>query len=126
MTIEVRDAILSFSIDGFVKLFPDRPALTFRFRVMRLDIPHDHCEHLSSISELCWAFGAALARSGQHDMCVAQMHLDTTHRLTIAIVLAKSEYPRKPITGISHVAVYEMRKHRSSWHGTVIHSHSIL
>jgi hypothetical protein len=44
----------------------------------------------------------------------------------MAVVLGKSEYPREPITGISHVAVYEMRKHRSSWHGTVIHSHSIL
>src|SRR5258706_2547509 len=34
MALEVCGAVLFFSIDGFVKLFPDRPALTFRFRVM--------------------------------------------------------------------------------------------
>ncbi len=110
MTIKVCDAVPPFSINGFVKLFPDRSALWFRFRVMRLDIRHHHCEQLSSISELRGAFGAALVRTGQHDIRVAQVHLDTAYRLTIAVVFGKSEHSREPVTGISHVAVHKMRK----------------
>src|SRR5208283_779213 len=126
MAIEVCGAVLSFSINGFMKLFPDRPALTFCFRVMCLNVRHDNREHLRPISELRWAFTAALSRTGQHDICVAKMHLDATYWLTMAVVLGKSEYSREPLTGFRHVLVDKMRKHDRSRQRTVIHGGSII
>src|SRR5258708_37863063 len=124
MAFEVCGAVLFFSIDGFVKLFPDRPARTFRFRVVCLNIRHDNCQHLCSISKLRWAFTAALSRTAQHDIRVAEVHLDTTYRLTMAVVLGKSKYLREPLTGFRHVAVYKMRKHDRTRHRAVIHGGS--
>src|SRR5271157_5417083 len=126
MAIEVCGAVLSFSINRFVKLFPDRPALTFRFRVMRLNIRHDNCQHLRSISELRWALTAALSRTGQHYICVAKIHLYATYWLAMAVVLGKTEYSGEPVTGFRHVLVYKMRKHDRSRQRAVMHGGSII
>ena len=126
MTFEVRDAVLLFSVDGFLKLFPNRSAVAFGAGVVRVDIGNDDREHLRSVSELRWGFGAALARTGQHDMCVAEVQLDAAKRLTIAVILGKAEDAREPVTGSSYVAVYKMRENRRSRNGAVIHGDSIL
>ncbi len=121
MALEVRGAVVFFSVDGFVKIFPDGAALAFAICVMGLNIRDDNREHLRSIEELGWAFRAALSRSAQHDFGIAQVHLDATYRLTMALVLGKSEDPREPLTGFRRVAVYKVRKHDGGRHRAVIH-----
>jgi hypothetical protein len=59
-------------------------------------------------------------------MCVAQVHLNATYWLAVAVVLGKSEYPGNPVTRISHVAVYQMGKDRRCRQGAVIPVDSIL
>src|ERR1700676_4035348 len=110
MTVEVLDAALSFSIDGFLKLLANFRALSFCVPAMSIDVRNHNREHLGSISELHRAWGP-LTRASQHDVCAAQVHLDATYRLAVAIVLCESEYPGEPVAGIRHVAAYQVRKH---------------
>jgi hypothetical protein len=121
MTIEILDAVLSFSIDGFVQLLADSRALFFRFSVVSIDIGHDDREHLSSISDRRRAL-SALTSTSQHDGCLAQLQLGAAYRLAVTEVLGKSEYPRWPVTSIDHDAVHKTRKYGCSRNGVVIHA----
>ncbi len=124
MSIEVLDTVLPFSVNGLVKIFPDRPALSFCFRVMSFDVWHHHRERLRSISHSCRTFGA-FARASQHDICAAEVHLDAAYRLAISVVLREPEYPYEPFAGMSHIAVDNMREQGTGWYGAIIHSDSI-
>src|ERR1700722_17092970 len=93
---------------------------------MSIDVRNNNGEHLSSISELRRALAGSVTRTGQHDVRVAQVHLNPAYRIAVTIVLRKSESPREPVTGLLHIAVYEMRKHGRGWYRTVIHSHSMM
>src|ERR1700693_4790021 len=126
VTIEIVDAVLSFSIASLVKVFPYLCALSFCFLVMSIDVRNNNGEHLSSISELRRTLAASVTRASQHDVRVAQVHLDPAYRVAIPIVLRKSEYAREPFTGLWHVTVYKMRKHCRGWHRTVIHSDTLM
>src|ERR1700675_3050285 len=125
MPIEILDAVLSFSINGFVKLFPDSRAFFFCFPVVSIDISHHDCEHLSSLPERRRAL-SALARTSQHDICLAHIHLNAAYRLAVTVVLRESEYPRQPVTSISHIAVHKIRRSSDLRNGAVIHGDSIL
>ena len=52
MAFQVGDAILFFSVDGFLKLFPDCGALAFGVGVVRLDIGDDDGEHLRAEAQV--------------------------------------------------------------------------
>src|ERR1700730_3397115 len=106
-TIEVFDAVLPFSIDSLVKVLPYLCALSFCFLVMSIDVRNDYREHLSAIPELRRALAGPLARVIQHDVRVAQVHLDPAYRVAVPIVLRKSEHPREPGTGLRHIAINE-------------------
>jgi len=116
MTIEIVDAVLPFSIASFVKVLPYLCALSFCFLVMSIDVRNNNGEHLSSISELRRALAGPVTRTSQHDVRVAQIHLDPAYRVAVPIVLRKSEYAREPVTGLRHVTVYKMWKHGRGWH----------
>src|SRR5262249_38290599 len=81
-------------------------------------------KHLSSTSQRCWSFMARTG-AGQHDVCASQVHLNATHRLAIAVVLNKTEYPREPITSTRYIAVNEVWKYGIDWDRAVIHSSSM-
>src|ERR1700722_5138696 len=126
MTIEIVDAVLPFSIASLVKVLPYLCALSFCILVMSIDVRNNNGEHLSSISELRRALAGRVTRASQHDVRVAQVHLDPAYRVAVPIVLRKSEYAREPVTGLRHVAVYQMRKDGRGWHRTVIHTHTMI
>jgi hypothetical protein len=124
MTVKVFNPILPFSIDGFVKLLPDGCALLFCSRIVGIDIRNKNGERLSSASEGRRAFGP-LTRTGQHDVCVAKVHLNSTYRVAIAIVLGEAEDSGEPLAGIRYAAINEMRKKDAGGHGAVLHSDSM-
>ena len=61
MPIQVFDAVLSFSINGFMQVFPDFRSLSLCFLVVSIDIRDYDREHLSSTSQRCRSF---MARTG--------------------------------------------------------------
>src|SRR4030081_1850985 len=79
--IEVLDAVLPFSIYSLVKVLPYLCALSFCFLVMSIDVQNDNREHLSSTSELRRTLAGSVTGASQHDVRVAQVHLDPAYRV---------------------------------------------
>lgn len=76
MAFEVGDAVLQFSVDGFLKFFPNRRTVGFGVGVMCLDVRDNDGEHLRAEAELAGGFEAAFARAADHDVRVAEVELN--------------------------------------------------
>ena len=126
VTVKIGDAVLPFSIDGFVEVLPDDCAFAFCFLAMSSDVRNDNGEHLSAITKRRRALAATVTRAIQHDVGIAQIHLDAANRVAVAIVLRESEDACEPGTGLGQVAVHKMRKHGSGGHRAVIHDDTMM
>lgn len=92
-----------------MELFPDNRTLSLCLIEMSTYIRNYYCERLNSIPEIGWTIDSG-ARTGQHDVCGAQVHLYSAHRLAVAVMLGESAYSPEPFTSIGHAAVHKMRK----------------
>ncbi len=113
MPIQILDAVLPFAVDGFVEVLPDSRSLLLCNCVVSLDVRDHDREHLGSKSEFKRAFGV-LARPMQHHVCVAEMHKNAADRLTVAVMLCKSEDPGKPVTSLRDAPVNHLGKQGGS------------
>lgn len=97
MPFEVFDPILFFAIHDFVELFDDLRTGGLGLPMVRIHILD---EHGNRCSLFCAWFGSgvARARASHHDVGVAKVHLRTA-RLTIPVVLTKSERLAQPLYG---------------------------
>src|ERR1700723_1791470 len=125
MAVEILDAVLAFSIDGFVELFPDDSALFFGSRMVGIDVSDKDGEHLGVQADGNWALGS-IARAGDHDPGWAEMHLDAARRIPVAVVLDEAEDPGEPGAGLCYIAIDEVRKHDIRGDGAVFHSAIML
>ena len=58
MTIKIFYAVLSFSIDRFMKVFPDGRTLPLCPTAVNIDIRNYDCEHLSSGPQVHWTIAS--------------------------------------------------------------------
>jgi hypothetical protein len=124
MSVQVFNSILPFSIDRFMALLPDGCAQLLRFRIVGIDVGNKNCQQLGSRSECRRAFGPR-TRAGQHDVCVAKMHLCPADWIAVAVVLSEAEDLRQPLAGIRYAALNDMGKKNAGGNGAVLHGDSM-
>ncbi len=109
MPIEVLDAVLPLSVNCLVQFFPNLSACQLSYLTMRFHISYPHGEHLSSPSKRRRSI-APWRRANEHDVGISQIHLNSTQRLSIAVLLGKPKNSTKPLSSLGHAAINKMRK----------------
>src|ERR1035438_1818699 len=61
----------------------------------------------------------------QHDVRLAQVHLDTIHRVAVAVRLFESEDGAEPFASLSHVLIANVRQQSVDGNGAILHAQII-
>lgn len=124
MAIEIGDSILPFAVNGFVQLFPDFRAFLARMCEMRVDIRDKNREHLRVESGRSRALSAG-ARPGEHENCVAKLHLHAADGVAISVLLPEAEDASQPIARRNNIAINQMGQQCICGNRAVTHTDSM-
>jgi len=106
MAVEILYSVLAFPIDGFVQVFDDFGASSFRPREVGIYVGHEDGQALRCRAELCRA-SSAWTSARQHEIDIAKAHLGAAGlgRIAVAVVLGESEDSGEPIDCRNNITI---------------------